>query len=467
MTRLAGPMGSGDVSPSQLSGPAGPSLDNGASPATVSWRSRLFPTRATPSLTRSRVLWAALAVVAGATLSLGRIGGPGPFNSIWAEDASNFLTDAFSHSPWTAITTPFNGYYHIGPRLLAEIASHAPVRWAPAVLSIEAALVAALIALIAYVASGAYLRSTAARLLVSVPVVLMPTAENWAATTTNDVATLQFFAVYALFWILLWVPNSRAGRVTAVVAVGLTAFSTPIAVVFLPLALVRLYVRRGLPELLMALLIAAGTATHLTALGLGLTERPPNLKANPDVRWGLEGFARWGLPHEIFGYRWLGDPALSYNPDHLRWIGLAWLGVLGALVVALIRWSRPAWGLAGMAAAFSVGLLLFQIMASGATEERYTVGPGLLLVVSFVALLQPSDKRFGAVPFIAYATMLTVVIAVNYRLPAGRTSGPRWDERLRVGVEDCKRYPDLPQVNIFTSYVGAGWNVAIPCHKLR
>src|SRR5262249_18893761 len=167
--------------------------------------------------------------------------GPGALNSIWAEDGQDFLTDAVNRSFVDAVSTPFNGYWHIGPRLLAEVAARFPIEWAPAVLSTEAALVTSVLALVVYLASGAYLRPPALRLLAAVPAALAPAGVGWVE---NNVATLQFPLLYGLFWVLLWVPNTVWGRLTATGVALFTAFSTPLAVIFVPLALTRLVLRR-------------------------------------------------------------------------------------------------------------------------------------------------------------------------------------------------------------------------------
>jgi len=432
-----------------------------------------------------RVVLALAAVVAGAGVSLGRLRGPGPFNSVFAEDASVFLTDALNRDPLVAIFRPFNGYYHVGPRLLAGLASLAPVGWAPAVMSVEAALVLGFIGLGAYVASAAHLRSVPARLMVSVPVVAVAAAENAAATTTNNLATLQFSALYAVFWMLLWVPASRVGRVTAVATVALTALSTLLTLPLLPIALVRLYVRRRLSDALLVVGLVAGAALHLTGLALGWTARPGYLKPSSDLYWAIDGYARWGLPHSMLGFRWFGLPVMGLSHRQFVLAEFAWFVVVLALVGALLRRrglpaagragapSRdggpdgPAWGLAGLAAVYAAGLHGFQYLSSGRPEERYIITPSLLLLVVMAALLRPPARLRDphAVPFHLYATLLAVVTAVNYTgVDSGRTLGPAWDTELKLGAVACTRDPTLRAVEL---PAGGGGTVIVPCAMLR
>src|SRR5262245_43854063 len=67
-------------------------------------------------------LFAGAAVVVGTLLSLGRTPGYGALNTLWLEDGTVFLQDAAGKSSIAAITTPYSGYFHLLPRLMAEVA---------------------------------------------------------------------------------------------------------------------------------------------------------------------------------------------------------------------------------------------------------------------------------------------------------------------------------------------------------
>jgi hypothetical protein len=434
----------------------------------------LFPAAPVRPLHWPRVALAAVAVVVGAALSLARLRGPGPFNSIFAEDATNFLSDALYHGPVDAVTKPFNGYFHIGPRLLTEVATFFPLPWMPAVMSIESALVLGLIGVLVFVASAAHLTSLPARLMVSVPVVVAAAAENAAATTTNNVATLQFFAVYAVFWVLLWSPSSRTARAVGLIVVGLTAASTMLSVVLVPLALVRLYVRRGWYEAVLASLLVAGAGLHTTALALGWTARPSFLKPTHHVWWAFDEFFRWGVPHMVFGYRWSGYPIEAVSHRQFVLAELAACVLVLVLVAALVRRRAPEhgdpgpiWLLAGVAGAYAVGILVFQYMSSGRPEERYVITPALLLLVAVAAALHPPRRRWSPhqVPFYAFAALLVVVTAVNYvGIDSNRTVGPAWDVELAKARAFCATAPIEAQVDVDG---GGGGRVRVPCRLLK
>ena len=65
------------------------------------------------------VLTGAAAIVATAGYSLLRVGGPGAFNSIWAEDGANFLSDAYLLPVGETLFKPINGYFVVLPRFMA------------------------------------------------------------------------------------------------------------------------------------------------------------------------------------------------------------------------------------------------------------------------------------------------------------------------------------------------------------
>jgi len=173
-------------------------------------RSNLFMQSDRRRLTWRQVLAGALFIVAGAAVSLARTSGPGALNSTWIEDAGNFLQDGLNNPVLTTLTTQVNGYYEVVPRVVTAIAVAFPVTWAPGIMSAAAAAEYAMFGLVVYIASGPFLRSPWLRLLVAVPTCVFAFGYT---QVNNDLATVQFIALYGLFWLLLWRPVTRAGQV--------------------------------------------------------------------------------------------------------------------------------------------------------------------------------------------------------------------------------------------------------------
>ena len=267
-----------------------------------------------------------------------------------------------------------------------------------------------------------------------------------------------------MFWALLWVPRSWAGRVLAFLIVGVTAASTMLTLVFIPLALVRLYARRRWDDLLFVLVLVTGVALHVSALLRGITARPSFLHPTFDLGATLDSYVRWALPHAVLGWRWLALPLYATTHKQFLLTYLAWAVVLAAVGYALVRRQTPLWGLAAVAGLYSVGLHAFQFMSSGRAEERYVIAPELLLLVVMAALLRPSGTLRGSVAFSAFAVLFAVVVVVNYPgLDSWRTRGPGWDASLREGIATCARQPGLRMVPLSDG----GGIAVVPCAKLR
>jgi energy-converting hydrogenase Eha subunit E len=222
-------------------------------------RSALFPQASGGRLSWRKVLAGFLFVVAGAAVSLARTSGPGALNSTWIEDAGIFLQDALNQPVLTTLTTQMNGYYDVVPRAVTAVAVLFPIAWAPGIMSAFAAAQYAILGLIVYIASGPHLRSPWLRLLIAAPACVVPLGYT---QVNNDLATVQFIALYGLFWLLLWRPATRAGQVCAPV-VMLGATLTSILPLFLaPLVAARLIADRSKTGIAVAVCWAAGLATQ-------------------------------------------------------------------------------------------------------------------------------------------------------------------------------------------------------------
>jgi hypothetical protein len=422
-----------------------------------------------------------MAVVVGAVISLGRVPyGPGVLNTIWAEDGANFLTDALNRNPVANIVRPLNGYFVVVPRLLAIPASLVPVGLGPAVLSIEAALVTGLMAVGVYVASRAHLEHPLARLVAAVPVVAVPVAANVAAEASNNVATLQFAALYLGLWMVLWNPRRPVARIVGAVAVVAIAASTFLAVVLLPLAVLRLYARRDVVSATMVGGLFLGLVANVTALSVHLTARPVMLPSRYDPVWALSTLVQWALPHALFGYGVSGNGAQKVDPHWLVW--LAWPLVLMVLLLSLGQVSRPQWRLATVLSVTAFVLVAGTVMQYGGTELRYVIAPELMLFAALAALLLPRpDRNLGQLPLVVLSVCVLLVLAASYRTAGPRTSLSAWSDsvaRARVVCTDPSQaavyaYPGdgsvrpVPHGTQLRRDPPPGFPVLVPCTRLR
>lgn len=436
----------------------------------------LFPTSAGRALTRRDVLLASLAVTAATIVSLLRVSGTGALETIWQEDGNSLLTLALYRTNAKTLLDPMNGYYVVVARAIGVLAAMLPVSWAAAVMSITAALLLGLMALLVYVASGSHLDSRLARFLVTVPLLIAPIAENSKTEIYNRPVCLHLFALYALFWIILWVPTKRVSKIVAVTVAGAAAASTLVTIVFIPLVLLRLWVRRdrtGIGILAMLVLGAAANALHILING---EQRGGMMYPEPLI--ALWDYVIWAVPSSMLGYRatsglstfhfptWTADTSAAMSAN-LGVVLLGWAAVgLVVAVAATRRFSKPAWLLAAVAIAHSIALLCFTVMAQG-NEPRYLLPVELLLFAALTVLLLPIVGR-PPVALAAFAVFMAVVSAFNFRWDdTYRANSPKWTEQVRKATAECVQRPELQDVHIRTAPDPWGSLIYVPCHRLR
>ncbi len=466
----------------------------------------LFPPSQAGRLRPRTVALAGVALLAGAAVSLLRTTGTGPLQSIWEEDARDILDGALNSGGWDALWRPVAGYFVLVPRLLGELATLFPLSWAAAVLSISSALITAGLVLVVYSASAAFFPTKVlgqvARIAVSAPILAAPVAENRFTEIYNRPVCLHFFAVYAVFWVLLWTPATLRGRIAAGVTVALTGLSTILIVAWLPLAALRLAVRRDRWSVTLASLVAGGSAVQLLGLWTGIASRSGISVTRLDPLWVVRTFAEWGLPSAVLGFR--GTSGLSAGPDggaaglNRGVISLAWLIVLAVVLAAIIGgregWLRPQWSLGTAAGVGAVWVYGLTAVANGAITYRYLVPVELLLFAAAVALLWPATQaanglrvitpavigakeqpRSARTRAVVSASALALVllgglaaIAFNYRwTDTYRAHAPLWTDQVRLADAACQANHALTEV-IVRGGPQPWWSIVrVPCHDFR
>jgi energy-converting hydrogenase Eha subunit E len=441
-------------------------------------RSNLFRQSSGGRPTWRSVLAGVLFAIAAAAASLARTSGPGALNSTWIEDAGNFLQDALNQPVLTTLTTQINGYYEVVPRVISAIAVTFPVAWAPGIMSAAAAAEYALFGLIVYIASGPHLRSPWLRLLVAVPACVVPLGYT---QVNNDLATVQFIALYGIFWLLLWRPVTRAGQICApVIMLGATLTSI-LPAFFAPLVAARLIADRSKTAIAVAVCWAAGLLAQWTDQLRGTSNRSNDLFTSP--LWILGNYVTRAVPRAIFGERALGGPGTNYKgspiplsiPDMAVHEALIWGAcaiVVAVVVIALGRLTAPHWPLAVIALAFSVVLFVGEIVDNEpVVQPRYVIAPALLLYTAVVAMLRPRGVTDDApsagenagvpsgdepataasagaslrsvvvawTPVTVLALLLAVVVGFNFRVVNTRSESPPWTAVVAAARHTCMK----------------------------
>jgi hypothetical protein len=360
-----------------------------------------------------------------------------------------------------------------------------PLRWTPAVMSIFAAMEYAGFGLIAYIASGPHLRSRWLRLLIAAPACLVPLGYTQA---NNDLATVQFVALYGTFWLLLWIPATRGGRVVSpIIMLGVT-LSSILPVCFAPLVAARVFVDRTKSTIFMCSFWLLGLAAQESVSLRGLSNRHSGWYTSP--LWVLRKYISRAVPRAIFGERALGGPGtnaegmpaplhIPNQTEHLILIAMAWVVLLVVIVIALARVTDPHWPLAATAGLFSVIIFLGEIVDNlKIVQPRYVIAPALLLYAAIVALLRPRGVMPAAAatnaagtggarsplawyPVAAFAILLAVVCALNFRVSNTRSSSPPWS----TVVARAQLYCERPGTTSY-EYAHAWWRVHIPCSRV-
>jgi hypothetical protein len=438
----------------------------------------------------SRFTWRALGLVVlatlgGALVSLLRVTGTGALQSIWEEDARDILDGALNTHGWGAIWRPVAGYFVVGPRLLGQLASLFPLSWAAAVLSISSALIIGLLVVLVYCATEPFFPGVGigriARLAVSVPILIAPVAENRFAEVYDRPVCLHFFAMYAMFWVLLWSPATVRGRVAALLTTVLTGVSTILVIGLLPLAAVRLIARRDRYSIALSALVFGGSLFQALGVWTGVAVRGTGSAMHLDPYWVLRTFAGWGLPTSVLGFRATrgisGADVGGGAAQHWPVVALAWLlvvaVVLGAWLGARRGWLRPQWTLAAAAGIGAVWLYALTAVANGDITYRYLVPVSLLLYAGAVALLWPAPRPARPVvsPRVAGFAVLVLGVLVaagfNYRwTDTNRAHAPLWTDQVRLASQACRAEPELDEVIVRGGPLPWWSIVRLPCHEL-
>lgn len=453
-----------------------------------------------------KIVLAVACVIAAVAISLSRTVGPGSLNTIWIEDAKFLLDQALNNSFATALTSPISSYYQEPARLLTAIAVQFPLAWVPGVMAVFAAAQYAMYGLVAYIASGPHLRSPWPRLLIAAPVCAIPLAYT---QVNNDLVTVQFFGLFGAFWTVLWIPGTRAGRILSPLVMATVSWTAVLSIVFFPLIVARLLVDRSKNAWALAILWASGVWLQLSETVLGRSHH--EMFGFNGLSFVLKNYITRVVPRALFGERSLGGAGVDYRGEvavplhitnvaaHDALIACAWAVVLLIVVLAAVGFTNPNWTLAGVAALFSIGIFIDELLINTPiVQPRYVIAPALLLYTALVALLRPlplaqtaerqqpqpglrpkaasggtggrltGRYRLSArpiqwrfLPLGALTVLLLVAVTLNFRVTNGRTTSPAWSSVVATARSDCA----MPGVSAYT-FVHEWWFVTIPCSKV-
>jgi hypothetical protein len=436
--------------------------------STTSPRRTFSSLRALPS---NELVWAGALLIVGTLIARFRL--PGVIrNTLWAEDGPVFLSDRLHRGPWASLFTIYDGYLHLIPRLLTDVAvAVAPLEGFALAAADLSFVCAGFVAALVFLLSREFVPNTTLRLLLASTTFLLPALP---VEVLGNLANLHWYFLWLAPWLFLYRPKSwRAATVLGVIGL-LMALTEIQMVLFAPLALVNLKERKAN---LVAALTAGGLLAQIVCTLLAPRQRFDVGRPSPiDV---------------LHGYVQL--PVLSTFEGHIARVGafvadaggVSWLVLVGVgltvLAVALLpvvfgrgrvrvlsaalivgsvaTWSAAVWlnpNPAFLYAHYEPGHV--RLLAS----TRYLVVPSMLITASLVlsASFLLRRGRRGVFASGAIVGVLLLAMIGSYRLDGfNRTGGPQWSDEVSTRSEVCAEGARDFTVPIFP----ATWSVDVPC----
>lgn len=358
---------------------------------------------------------------------------------LWAEDGARFMVDAVRTPTLENLVTPYGGYLHTMPRLVAEVIALFPLEWTAALFAVSAAALRAAVALLTFAASGAYLRSTGLRFALAALVIVLPAGNS---ETLNNMANLHWFLLYGAFWALLW---RNAPRVLVGLFVFLAAVSSPLIFLLVPIALARLFLPRK--EIAIAFLVGALTQ----GVAMILTERAPYSHDPVDpVQVLLASLLRVPVV-ALTG----SERVAVYYPSQGNLVILGALLVTCVPVVFGLLWGERAGRtlalVAGVYSALVIVLCLtlnwsavLQVQQAGVVTagQRYSIAPVLFLFTAMAVGLDATPaKSWQKLAVRACQWVIGMVLVASvigyFRVPTTILRGVPWDVSVEQGRAQC------------------------------
>ncbi len=155
-----------------------------------------------------------------------------PLDSIFGEDGYLYLSEAMRFGFYRNLTTPYNGYLQVLPRLLAELVARLPVNWFAGGMAISGAIVVTGCGFVVWWASAGHIHSPILRGVLAALVVLLPIIGQ---ESFDNVVNSIWYLAFACFWVLLWRPWSFLAAIAGAGVLLIATLSDGGVILFLPL----------------------------------------------------------------------------------------------------------------------------------------------------------------------------------------------------------------------------------------
>jgi hypothetical protein len=356
------------------------------------------------------------------------------------EDGKIFYLGSWFGDPLDQLFRPYASYLHLIPRFVGVLERQVQPAWAPFVSNLSALIIAALV--VRFIASerlAEAIPNRRIRLACALFFIVMPGMDM----ILGSITFVQFYlAIFLIAGALASPARSKLGAILFGIALMVASLTGPFSVLFLPLYLGRVAIRRDTDSVLTAVAVGAGAAIQAVLLlvaggrsGVAPTVMPADVAQVLGVH----------LATGFVGTRFMLDIVASRPSFAIAAIGIS---VLATLLLLALRSLPKSWLIVGgYVLAITIGSSL--INGSDSTEmlldplsvSRYFVIPWFVLGVFLIA---SASRRNPAA--IALVCLLAVGIVGDFRLPSGWNYG--WSSQAdcigTVNACELKIFPGTP-----------------------
>jgi hypothetical protein len=401
--------------------------------------------------------------------------------TVWAEDGRVFLGDQLREGTVGSLSTPYEGYLQLVPRVITDVAVHiAPIRDYAVAMAALSVLVTALAGAAVTVLSGDVVRSWSVRILLGLVPVVAPEATT---ELLGNAANVHSFLLYLTPWLFVARPRGWTMQAALGVLALVVGLSEIQIVLFLPLLVLRIRSARHWPVVAGALVgagaqVVTAVVSPRSAPGVGPIPTP-----DIAVGWLVEPFA------QAFTSRSqdVGTLVATTGP----WVLLLLFAIVCAVLVVAVRRGTTLHRVMIVAMVWGSGATWFgslwlnhgtgfdflsysDVAWRNLGTVRYAAVSAMFvlagLLVAADACLRatagadtPTARR---VPRGLGAAVLVVVLAVAVvgfpPTVTTRALGPIWSHEIDAAADTCTSDPARTAVRIATA-PHADWNVQVPC----
>jgi len=404
----------------------------------------------------------------------------GARDTLWAEDAAVFLTQRLQLGPFASLARPYDGYLHLVPRLVADIAATLPPEVYARTVTALCCVVVGLVAAATMVFARGTVRTTAVRAVFALVPALTPVV---AFEVLGNSANLHSFLLFLVPVLLLVRPRTWAGSVAPAVIAFVIAVSEIQAVYFVPMLVLVLPWRNRRSWPIGGALVVGLVLQLLSVLSSSRVRAPMHQDPSDVVTgWFLEPVLSTLYPRASSAAVRLAQLGFGLA------VALALVFVAAAVVVLVGRWRRgDGLGrlraltialLVGSPLVWAAGVLLnptplidfseHGITSLGQTGYVRYAAPASMFLIGLVVLAAERLVRVGRTATTVVAAVVLVGVCVGLGVRAApsdvaRSGAPTWSAEFRHGERDC----DTGAADSRFEQAPWGWGVTLTCPTIQ